>query len=412
MQNINLEPRSAKIDSLKPHPNNPNKGQVEVIEDSIAANGWFGRVIVQQSTGHILAGEHRWRAAQAKGATHIDIQPVDCDDETAKRILLVDNRTAALASRNPEALAGLLRDLKAAEGLDGTGYDDNFLDNLLGELEDKNPEVTEQAPEAKVSQAAELQKKWSTASGQLWIIGPHRLLCGDATDPEVAARLFGEDLADGCWTDPPYGIEYEGRGKDKLTIQNDGADGLYDLLRGAFANILNHTKPGGAVYVAHPSGVQARDFYQAWLDAGLKLHQGLVWVKQTLVLGRCDYHPRFEPILYGYIPTEKGTGRRGRFGGDYGWYGDDSQSSVLEFDRPNANDLHPTMKPPELVAYCLRNSIPFEGLVYEPFGGSGTTMVAAQQTGRRCYSTELDPAYCAVILERLSEMGLEPVLET
>lgn len=409
-QIINAGIEEVPIDQLREHPRNPNRGQVDKLQASIRVNGFFGVVVAQRSTGFILAGNHRRRAALAEGLKVIPTAWVDCDDEVAMRIMLADNRIAEAAQRDPEALAELLSELAAGEGLEGTGYEQGDLEELLSELTPSVDLSPDQAPEPRISQAEQLQHKWQTAPGQLWSIGPHRLLCGDATEEAVAARLFGELRADCCWTDPPYGIEYEGKGRDRLTIQNDGAEGLYDLLVAAMAQVVRWCKPGSPVYVAHPSAIQALDFYLAWRDAGLRLHQGLVWVKNQLILGRTDYQPRHEPMLYGYTPSEPGSGRRGRFGGESGWFGDDAQTTVLEFDKPSRNDLHPTMKPPALVAYCLNNSCPRGGLVYEPFGGSGTTLVAAQMTHRACFSTELDPNYCAVILERLAEMGLEPKL--
>ncbi|MCP4445062.1 MAG: site-specific DNA-methyltransferase [Myxococcales bacterium] len=202
------------------------------------------------------------------------------------------------------------------------------------------------------------------------------------------------------WTDPPYGVEYEGKTKDKLSIKNDGASELGVLLDGAFSNACSHAlRDGAAVYVCHPAGANSLEFYRSLEDAGFKLRQALVWVKNTFALGRSDYHYRHEPIWFGYKPTE--TGRLGR--GGEGWHGDNSQDSVFEVDKPARNAEHPTMKPVALVQKMLLNSTKKGELVYEPFGGSGSTLLAAVEMNRRCVAIEIDPGYCDVIVQRWEE---------
>ncbi len=238
--------------------------------------------------------------------------------------------------------------------------------------------------------------------GDLWILGAHRLLCGDATDRKDALRLMDGGLAAAMWTDPPFGVSYAGKTKDALTIENDDAAGLPALLRGAFAQAARVLEPGAPFYVAHPAGPLAAEFERAVREAGWRHHQTLVWVKDALVLGHSDYHFRHEPILYGWT---KGPGRSGR--GDHDgsrWYGDDAQSSVLEVARPRRSDEHPTTKPVELVARCLLNSTKEGDVVYEPFAGSGTTLLACGQLGRVCRALEIDPTYCDVIVARWEKL--------
>ena len=227
----------------------------------------------------------------------------------------------------------------------------------------------------------------------MYRLGPHRLLVGDATDMAAVEELLDGDRCDCMWTDPPYGVNYTGKTQDALTIRNDGADDLPGLLAGAFAAATAALKPGSAVYVASPPGPLNMTFAEAFIKAGWLFRQNLVWVKDVMVLGHSDYHYRHEPILYGY--TDGGDGRRGR-GGD-GWYGDHSQTSVFEIPNPGRSEDHPTMKPVELVSRCLANSCPPRGLVYEPFGGSGTTLIAAHQLKLRAAAVELDPRYADVI---------------
>jgi DNA modification methylase len=239
--------------------------------------------------------------------------------------------------------------------------------------------------------------------------GRHVLLCGDSAAEADVARVMGQDRANAMWTDPPYGVAYVGKTKAALTIANDNlkGDALREFLVRCFASAAKCAlTEGSAVYVAHPAGALSLEFLLAFREVGWRLHQTLVWKKDSFVLGHADYHYAHEPILFGYVP---GAGRRGR--GGEGWYGDNAQSSVFEVPKPRSNDEHPTMKPVELVATMLRNSVPVGGIVYEPFSGSGTTLVAAEGAGRVGRGIEIDPKYVAVALERLSAMGLEPALD-
>jgi DNA modification methylase len=234
-----------------------------------------------------------------------------------------------------------------------------------------------------------------TCPGDLYVLGPHRMLCGDATEPEAIRRVTaGEDVR-AMWTDPPYGVDYTGKTKDALTIRNDGADGLGELLRCAFSGVDEVLLPGAALYVAHPAGPLAVTFATAFVAQGWRVRQTLVWVKDSMVLGHGDYHYRHEPLLYGHVP---GPGRWGR--GHRGWYGGNAETSVFEVARPRASREHPTSKPVELVRRCLQNSTRPGDLVLDPFLGSGTTLLAAHQLGRRCVGIEIDPRYVDVAIER------------
>jgi site-specific DNA-methyltransferase (adenine-specific) len=204
-------------------------------------------------------------------------------------------------------------------------------------------------------------------------------------------------LADCIWTDPPYGVDYVGKTKAGLTIENDQVP-ADELVRDAFSVARKHVAEGAPFYCAGPAGPRSLAYQLALLDSGFRLHEELIWVKDAFVLGHSDYHYAHEPIFYGYAP---GSGRpgRGRHAGSR-WYGDNSQSSVLAYDRPKRSEEHPTMKPVALVAHCLANSTPAGGSVLDPFVGSGSTIVAAEQLGRRCYATDIDPRYAAVAMAR------------
>jgi DNA modification methylase len=210
------------------------------------------------------------------------------------------------------------------------------------------------------------------------------------------------ELAEVVWTDPPYGLDYVGKTKRALRIQNDDPARLAELLERAFAATDTVLAPLGRLYIASPGGRLGLTFRQAFVDAGWELHQTLVWVKQSLVLGHCDYHYTHEDVLYGWKP---GPGRpgRGRHRGSR-WQGDNSQSTVFHVDRPSRSEDHPTQKPIALIEAMLRNSSRRGDIVLDPFAGSGSTLVACERLGRRCYAVELDPAYCDVIRRRYQEV--------
>lgn len=383
------------IAELNPYHRNARRGNVDAIANSLDANGQYKPLVVNEGThtgrkNEVLVGNHTLQAAAQLGWDKIAVLMVDIDDSKARRIVLADNRTSDLATYDSAELADLL----AADDLAGTGFTDVDLDHLLSDLAPALPEPDEQDIEPPTEPVSQL--------GDVWVLGRHRLVCGDSTDPEVYAALMGDDRADGMWTDPPYGVEYVGKTKDALTIQNDGAEGLASLLTNAFALAAEYLKGGAPFYIAHADSERV-NFETKAREAGLGIRQNLIWVKNSLVMGRSDYHYKHEPILYGF--RDGGTGRLGR--GSERWFGDNAQTTVLEFDRPTRSADHPTMKPIALVEYCLNNSLPRKGLVLEPFGGSGTTLLACERTGRSGRLIELDPRFCDVIIRRWEEMSGE-----
>lgn len=229
-----------------------------------------------------------------------------------------------------------------------------------------------------------------TRPGDLYILGRHRVICGDSTLSPVVDKLMGDDLVDCVWTDPPYNVNYEGKTKEALKIQNDKmTDGNFrEFLTHVFQRMVDAAKPGAAIYIAH-SDSEGYNFRGAMIDAGWLMKQCLIWKKSSLVMGRQDYHWIHEPILYGWKP-----------GASHNWYSDRKQTTVLEFQRPSRSTEHPTMKPVELVQYCLDNSCSPAGSVLDLFGGSGTTLIACEKTARSCYTAEIDPGYCDVIVAR------------
>lgn len=430
------------VDALKPNPRNPRIHGAEVtkLARTILRTTWGAPVIAQASTLRIIGGHGRLEAAKmilagvevdgilrggadhrfdrgAPGPALVPVRLVDVSDAEADAMTLADNARGLQGTDSAEAIVAMAAQFgRDAAVMADMGFGGEALDALVRAAGDavlaqgddataatgERPEVEED--EAPVDRAEELRAKWNTAAGQLWEIpsatvagGVHRILCGDSTKAADVARVMAGDVAVWCWTDPPSGVEYEGG--TGLKIENDGAAGLPDLLRGAFAGVDAALCDGAPVYVAHPHrGVLPFEFYRSFVEAGWHLHETLVWVKSFFALGRCDYHFQHEAILYGW----KGKNRR--------WYGGRDKRSVLAHDKPQRNGEHPTMKPVSLVADCLQNSSAAGDIGYEPFSGSGSTLVAAEQTGRLCRAIELAPKYVAVALERLSALGLAPRL--
>ena len=372
--------KATKISTLQLDPNNARKHSKKNLDAIAASLTKFGqqKPIVITTDGIILAGNGTVEAAKQLGWDTIQTvtAPKEWDAETAKAYALADNRTAELAEWDDSILAHQLVELDTA------GWD-------IGDLGFELPQRVEDGKEEE-QDLPDIPEQPTTQLGDLYQLGNHRLLCGDALDPHAYTRLVGETKMDLVWTDPPYGVAYVGKTKDALTIQNDTLDhgALTDFLRQAFTNIIATTKPGACWYVASPSG----DLFQAFSIPLYELkvwRHTLVWVKDTLVMGRADYHYRHESIFYGWTP-----------GGAHQTPPDRKQDTVWEISRPKRNAEHPTMKPIELITRAINNSSLQNETVIDPFGGSGSTLIAAEQTNRNAYLMELDPKYCDVIIKR------------
>lgn len=372
------------VGSLAAFPGNPRRGDLATIRASLAVHGQYRPLVANRRTRRVLCGNHTLRAAAELGWELIAVTWVDVDEAVEPRIVAVDNRSNDLAGYDSEELLELLSNL---EGLDGTGYEQSDLDALLDEV---GPGALEE------DELPALPVEPVTKPRELVELGEHRLLCGDARDPEVYGRLLGDERPALLWTDPPYGVSYEGKTSAGLTIANDSSAEIARLLRDSFAVLDRSLTPGAPVYTCHPAGALQAVFIAAFLEAGWSLRQTLIWLKDSMVLGRSDYHYKHEPILYGYKPAA--SGRLGR--GSAGWHGDNSQTSVFELDRPRVSAEHPTMKPPELIEVALRNSSQRRDVVLDPFAGSGSTLVACERLGRRARLIEIDPRYCDVIISR------------
>ena len=379
--------QNLKIADLKPYPNNPrvNDEAVAGVVASIREYGFIGAIIVNRDLV-IINGHTRVKAMKEIGAESIPAIVVDhLTPEQEKALRIADNKTGEVAKWDMDLLKAEMKALQEA-GFDmgALGFDTSELDELLGgtadEMGQTDPDDAPEAPEVAVSKP-----------GEVYVLGQHLLLCGDSTRREDVAKVAGDGTVD-CWlTDPPYNVAYEG--SNGLTIQNDSMEDskFREFLRNAFGCAEKAMKPGAAFYVFHADS-EGYNFRGACFDVGLRVRECLVWKKNALVLGRQDYQWIHEPCLYGW-----------KEGASHSWYGDRSQTTVMEFNKPKKNDVHPTMKPTEMLVYLLKNSTKRGDVVLDTFGGSGSTIIACQQTGRVCRCVELDPKYCDVIRRRWAE---------
>lgn len=381
------------IGAVKPYPGNPRKNEAAVAKVSASIREFgFRQPIVTDEEGVVIAGHTRLLAAQALGLEAVPVHVAKgLTPAQVKAYRLADNRVAQEAEWDMEALRVEIGELSALDfDLGLTGFDDGELSALLSPAQGLQPGVDpDDVPPVPVAPI--------TKPGDLIILGRHRLHCGDSTSADDLGRLMIDDRAEVLWTDPPYGVGYIGKTKRALTIQNDTGD-LGTFLASVFEATDRVLNPGARFYVASPAGSRATEIRVALASAGWALHQGLVWVKDAMVLGHSDYHYRHEDILYGYKPGEGRIGRGAHKGTR--WYGDHSQVSVFEIARPKRSEQHPTMKPVELVSKCLANSAKPGDIVLDVFGGSGTTMIAAETLAMSARLIEIDPLYCDVIVSR------------
>jgi DNA modification methylase len=383
------------VDRMRPYERNPRShsdDQVDQIAASMVEFGWTNPILIDEGAG-ILAGHGRLLAARKLGLAEVPVIRLEHLSEAQKRAYLIaDNALALNAGWSEELLAQELAWLRDERfDLDLVGSDATELERLLSiadgetaseEAEDEVPEP----PEDPVSRP-----------GDLWVLGNHRLLCGDATALADVERVLDWQLADMAWTDPPYNVDYANTPKDKLRgkhrpILNDNLGAGFEAFPyDACANILSVTK--GAVYVCMSSS-ELHTLQRAFAAAGGKWSTFVIWAKNTFTLGRADYQRQYEPILYGW-----------KEGIDHYWCGARDQGDVWFFDKPTRNDLHPTMKPVALVERAIRNSSKSRDIVLDPFGGSGSTLIACEKTGRQARVIELDRKYCDVIVRRWQEFS-------
>lgn len=374
------------IDLLVPYARNArthSKQQVKQIQASMREFGFINPVIVDKDY-NLIAGHGRILAAKEEGIKQVPCVFVEHLTEAQKRAyILADNRLAMNAGWDDEMLAVELSDLQGEDfDLDLLGFDTDELDKLLNgndDVQDDDFDVDE-----------ELEKPAFSQTGDLWLLGRHRLVCSDSTNPETYERLMDGKLANLVVTDPPYNVNYEGSA-GKIKNDNMENEAFYNFLYDAFSCMESVMANDASIYVFH-ADTEGLNFRKAFVDAGFYLSGTCIWKKQSLVLGRSPYQWQHEPVLYGWKKK-----------GKHQWYTGRKESTIWEFDKPKKNGDHPTMKPIPLLAYPITNSSLNNCIVLDSFGGSGSTLIACEQTDRICHTIELDEKFCDVIVKRYIE---------
>ena len=385
-----MEIKTLKLKDINPAPYNPRKDlqpddpEYVKLKKAIDEFGLVDPLVVNKRGNVLISGHQRHKILLARGDTETQVSIVDLPPQKEKALNLALNKISG--EWDNIKLKDILEELDTGDfDIEITGFDLQEIEDLMTQVwqdEEGTPEVYEddvpEPPEEPVCK-----------TGDLWILGKHRLLCGDSTKSENIVRLMGDLKADMVLTDPPYGVDYTGKTKNALKIQNDTSDeeALEELVKGAFDAAQEVSRPGAYWYATVPAGPLHLIFASDWKRRGT-LRQILVWVKDSMVLGHSEYHYKHEPILFGWVP------------GDRHKNPDRTRTSVWEVPRPKRSEEHPTMKPVALWAQAIEDGSKPGELVYDPFLGSGTTIVAAEQLDRVCFGVEIDPKYCDVIIQR------------
>ena len=385
------------VETLIPYAKNArthSDEQVAQIAGSIKEFGFNNPVLVDKDNS-VIAGHGRLMAARKLGMDKVPVvQLGHMTEAQRKAYVLADNRIALNSGWDADMLSLELQDLKDDIDLSLLGFDPDELDALLNPIEETEGLTDEDA-------VPDVPDEPKTKLGDIYILGNHRLMCGDSCSVTDMEKLVNDRQVDMWLTDPPYNVAYEGKTKDALTIQNDSMsdDGFRQFLRDAYVTADTVMKAGAVFYIWHADS-EGYNFRGAAHDAGWKVRQCLIWKKSTMVMGRQDYHWKHEPCLYGW---KEGAGHL--------WATDRKQTTILEFDKPNRNKEHPTMKPVALFEYQMLNNTKGGDIILDSFGGSGTTLLAAEKNGRIGYLMELDPKYCDVIVKRWEDFtGKKAVL--
>jgi len=382
---MDLEVQRWPLERLIPYARNArthSDEQVAQVAASIVEFGWTNPILIGPD-GVIIAGHARLAAARKLKMAEVPVIVLDHLTPTQRRALvLADNRLALNAGWDEKMLRVELESLEEdGFDLDLVGFSDDEIEELLRDPEESSVGLTDE------DSVPEAEEHVVTALGDIWLLGDHRLLCGDATSMDAIRTVLSGGLADMVFTDPPYNVDYEGKTAKKLKIGNDTLGGkFYEFLREACTNVLVVTK--GAVYICMSSS-ELHTLHQAFTDAGGYWSTFVIWAKHHFTLGRSDYQRQYEPILYGW---RKGT--------DHFWCGARDQGDVWFIKRPASSQEHPTMKPVELVERAIRNSSKTRDTILDPFGGSGTTLIACEKAGRQARLIELEPKYCDVAIMR------------
>ncbi len=386
MGKTTTEMQLIEISKLIPYVNNArthSKEQLVKLRSSLREFGFINPVIIDRDY-NVIAGHGRIEAAKLENIIEVPCVFVDYLTPAQKKAYIIaDNRMALDAGWDEELLKIEIESLQAeAFHIDLTGFEEQEIADLF----DTDEEVQEDNFDIK----EELSKPAITKSGDIWLLGNHRLVCGDSTKEETYTLLMNGKKANLVVTDPPYNVNYQANA-GKIKNDNMSQDKFYQFLFDAFINMEKEMENDASIYVFH-ADTEGLNFRKAFADAGFYLSGTCIWKKQSLVLGRSPYQWQHEPCLFGWKKN-----------GKHQWYSDRKQTTIWEFDKPKRNDDHPTMKPVPLIAYVIKNSSLSNCIILDPFGGSGSTLIACEQTNRICYTIELDEKYCDVIVKRYIE---------
>ncbi len=394
MKKTTTDMQLVAVEKLVPYVNNArthSQEQITKLRSSLREFGFINPVIIDRDF-NVIAGHGRIAAAKEEGITEVPCVFADFLTEAQKKAyILADNRMALDAGWDEELLRIEIESLQGADfDVSLTGFGEDELADLFAGEGDKD------VKDDGFDLSAALEKAAFVERGDIWTVGRHRLMCGDATSAEDVAALMDGKKANIIVTDPPYGVSFKSSGG--LTIQNDSMKGdeFYTFLYNSFLQMAAHLENGGAAYVFH-ADTEGLNFRKAFVDAGFHLAGVCIWVKNSLVLGRSDYQWQHEPILYGFLKN-----------GKHQWFSDRKQTTIWNYDKPKRNKNHPTSKPLDLLGYPIRNSSQENAIVLDSFGGSGSTMMACERTNRICCLMELDEKYASVILRRYVEDTGDP----
>ena len=361
----------------------PGDAEYEKLKRSLETFGYVEPIIWNKTTGRVVGGHQRLKVLMDMGITEVECVVVEMPEDKEKALNIALNKISG--DWDKDKLALLIADLQGADfdvsltGFEAAEIDDLFKGTLKDGIKDDDFDVE-----------AELKKPTTTKAGDIWVLGKHRLICGDSTKAETFDLLMSGNKANLVVTDPPYNVNYEGSA-GKIKNDNMADQAFYEFLLSAFENAEKAMADDASIYVFH-ADTEGLNFRRAFSDAGFYLSGTCIWKKQSLVLGRSPYQWQHEPVLFGWKKK-----------GKHQWYTGRKESTIWSFDKPKKNGDHPTMKPVALIAYPIMNSSLTNSIVLDPFGGSGSTLIACEQTDRICYTVELDEKFCDVIVKRYIE---------
>lgn len=382
-----MQVEKVSISKLNPAKYNPRKDlkpgntEYEKLKRSMAEFGYVEPIIWNKRTGNIVGGHQRYKILKDMKYKEAECVIVDLDDNREKALNVALNKISG--EFDIPLLTDLLKDLSANDfDVSLTGFDEDEISDLFSDADAKEGKDDDYDVNKALEESAFVKQ------GDLWQIGKHRMLCGDATNSEDLNKLMGGKKANLIVTDPPYNVNFESASGLKIKNDKQTSEKFYDFLLSAFKNISEHLAEGGSAYIFH-ADTEGLNFRKAFIDAGFHLSGVCIWAKNSFVMGRSPYQWGHEPILYGWLKT-----------GKHKWYAGRAESTIWHYDKPKKNGEHPTMKPIPLLCYPIKNSSAVNSIVLDTFAGSGSTLMACQQIDRICYCMEIDPKYASVIIRR------------